>query len=104
MASISLKLLISLMLKELASHVVIPNRTYGHWLQVSEKMLPVVTAVHVTVVRAPLLLLVIITTVSQDIMALITLQACSPVILSGMVQGVRVKVVAAALLHGSLWI
>ena len=56
-------------------------------------------AVLVMVVGVSLLLLEIITTVNQDIMALVTLQAYTPVMLSGMVQGVRVKVVAAALLH-----
>jgi hypothetical protein len=89
------------MLKELASHMVIPDLTYGHLLRIPKK---VEKAVHVKVARVPLLLLEIITTVNQDIMALVSFQACSPVILSGMVQGVRVKVVAAALLRGSLWI
>jgi hypothetical protein len=32
-------ILISLMLMELASHMVIPDCTYGHWLQVSEKII-----------------------------------------------------------------
>ena len=104
MPSAPVQLLISLMLKELASHMVIPDRTYGHWLQVSVKMIKVDEAVHVRVVRVPIFLLEVITTVNQDIMALVNLQAYTPVILSGMVQGVRVKVVAAALLHGSLWI
>ena len=45
--------------------------TYGHWLQVSEKMLPVETIVLVMVVGVPLFLLEVITTVSQG---------CSPVI------------------------
>ena len=46
-----------------------------------------------------------ITTVNLGIMILNTHGgSCIQVILSGMVQGVRVKVVAAALLHGSLWI
>ena len=55
--------------------------------------------------HVPLHLLEIITIVNQDTIALdFLLQSCSPVILSGMVQGVRVKVVAAALLHGSRWI
>ena len=75
---------------------------HGHWLQISEK---VKAAVHVKAARAHHLSLEPISIVNQDIMALIAiLQSCSPVTLSGMVQGVRVKVVAAALLHGSLWI
>ena len=78
------------------------DHTYGHWLQMPVK---VQVAVCVKVVGAPHLLLEPITIVNQDIMALFTLlQTCTPVILSGMVQSVRVKVVAAALLHGSLWI
>jgi hypothetical protein len=44
------ELLIYLMLKELASHMVIPDSTYGHWLQVIEKMRIVHAAVHVMVV------------------------------------------------------
>ena len=52
----------------------------------------------------PLLLLEIITIVSFNTMALVTILQSGPVIQSGMVQGVRVKVVAAALLHGSPWI
>ena len=65
-----------------------------------------ILAVRVKVVRVPHLLLEIITTVNQDIMVLIELLITSytPVTLSGMVNSVRVKVVAAALLHGSLWI
>ena len=54
--------------------------TYGHWLQMSVK---VQMAVCVKVVGAPHLLLEQITTVNQDIMALVTLlQSCTPVILS----------------------
>jgi hypothetical protein len=91
---------------ELASHMVlIPDPTYGHWLQVKEKIMKGLLAVHVKVVRVLLFLLEIITSVNQDILALISLlQSCSLMILSGMVQGVRVKVVAADLLRGSLWI
>ena len=89
-------------LKELASHVAVQEHTYGHWLQISVK---VIMAVHVKVVQVPFLLWGPIIIVNQDTVALIALlQSCTPVILSGMVQGVRVKVVAAALLHGSLWI
>ena len=56
--------------------------TYEHWLQMSVK---VQMAVCVKVVGAPHLLLEqnLITTVNQDIMALVTLlQSCTPVILS----------------------
>ena len=101
MASTPLQLLTSLMSKELALHVVIPDHTYGHWLQISEK---IVAAVRVKVVRVPPFLLEAVTTVNQDTVVLIILQGCTAVTLSGMVHSVRVKVVAAALLHGSLWI
>ena len=82
----------------------IHDHIYGRLLPIGVKSIMLFIA-HVKVARAPHLLLEIATTVNQDIMALITLlRSCSPVILSGMVQSVRVKVVAAALLHGSLWI
>ena len=59
--SAPVQLLISLMLMELASHMVIPERTYGHWLQVSVKMMNIVqTTVLVMVARVPLLLLEVI--------------------------------------------
>ena len=62
-----------------------------------------IVAVHMKVVQVPRLLLAVITTVSQAMMVLATLQmSCIPVTLSGMVNSVRVKVVAVALLHGSL--
>ena len=64
-----------------------------------------VITVHVKVVGVPHRLLEIITIVNQDIMVpIVPLQSCTVVTLSGMVHSVRVKVVAAALLHGSLWI
>ena len=80
----------------------IHDHTYGQWAQIFMKL---VLAIHVKAVRVPHLLLEPITIVNQDIKLLITfLQSCTLVTLSGMVHSVRVKVVAAALLHGSLWI
>ena len=64
-----LVLLISLMLKELVSHMAVHDHIYGHWLQISEK---VEVAVHVKTVQVPHLLWEIITIVNQDIMALMT--------------------------------
>ena len=67
--------------------VAVNDHTYGHLLQMGMKL---VTPAPVKVVGVSHLLLVIITTVSQDTMALIALlQSCTPVILSGMVQGAR---------------
>ena len=62
-------------------------------------------AVHVKVVRVLHRLSEITTTVNQATVVLLPcLIGCLVVTLSGMVHSVRVRVVAAALLHGSLWI
>ena len=78
------------------------DHIYGHLLLMGLRL---VMVVHVKAVKVLNLMLEIIIIVNQDIKALVVLmESCTPVILSGMVQGVRVKVVAAVLLHGSLWI
>ena len=102
MVSTPLRLLMSPILKELTSHMAVHDHIYEQWLQISVKL---IVSVHVKVARVLRLLLEIITTVNQDIVALVTLpQSYTAVTLSGMVHSVRVKVIAAALLHGSLWI
>lgn len=79
------------------------DHTYGHLLEVLAMSEPTVL---VKVVQVPRSLLEMITIVNRGItvkiVVVILLQFYIPVILSGMVQSVKTKALAAALLRGSL--
>ena len=93
------------MSKELASLTVVHNHTYGHMLQTIQRLVAVHHAHAIVAVEPPHPpMLVIITTVNQEIQAPVPLRVfCILVILSGMANSAVQRALAAAMdepLHG----